>query len=205
MKWLEDLRLQGYSPRTLLDVGAHLGEFTKSFLQTFPNCVPSLIEPNPFCHTPLDSLPFTIYPFAASNKNGAGEIFLTKEWLQTTGASLYRENTEFFRDDVVVKYPIDKRRLDDLFEGQRFDFVKIDTQGSELDVLQGGETVLRKADYILVEVSLVEYNLGGAKAEEIFSQLKKMNFSIADVTEFHRFSAIRNGDIFQMDFLFQKV
>ncbi|MCE9523358.1 MAG: FkbM family methyltransferase, partial [Alphaproteobacteria bacterium] len=150
---LEELRLQGYTPRTLLDVGAHVGAFSQQFLAVYPDCVPTLIEPNPFCQESLSKLPFERHEVAASHEAGRAELFLTKEWLQSTGSSLYRENTSFFRDDVVVKHEVEKVRLDDLFCGRKFDFVKIDTQGSELDVLRGGEKILQQADYILVEVS----------------------------------------------------
>ena len=200
----EELRFQGYAPQTMLDVGAHIGSFTKAFLEVFPDCVPTLIEPNPFCHAELSALAFERHAVAASNAPGRAELFLTKDWLQSTGSSLYRENTEFFRDEVLVKQEVDKVRLDDLFQGRRFDFVKIDTQGSELDILRGGEAVLRQADYILIEISLVEYNIGGARAEAVFSQLASMGFRCADVTEFHRLASVQNGNLLQMDFLFER-
>ena len=39
---LEGLRFQGYSPRTLLDIGAHVGSFTYEFLKVFrAACRPS--------------------------------------------------------------------------------------------------------------------------------------------------------------------
>jgi FkbM family methyltransferase len=200
----EELRFQGYSPRTLLDVGAHLGTFTTSFLETFPDCDPTLIEPNPFCQEDLEKLGHEKHAVAASSEAGRAELFLTKEWLQSTGSSLYRENTLFFRDDVVIKHDVSKARIDDLFRGRHYDFVKIDTQGSELDVLRGGETVLKNADYILVEISLVEYNIGGARAEATFAQLNAMGFTCAGVTDFHRLAGIKNGDLLQMDFLFER-
>lgn len=201
---LEGLRFQGYAPRTLLDVGAHLGSFSRDFRSVFPACVPTLIEPNPFCRAELAKLEFEQHAVAASNAPGRAEMFLSKEWLQSTGSSLYRENTQHFRDEVLVKQEVDKVRLDDLFAGRRFDFVKIDTQGSELDVLRGGETVLRQADYILIEISLVEYNIGGASAEAVFAQLAAMGFRCSDVTEFHRLAGIRDGNLLQMDFLFER-
>jgi FkbM family methyltransferase len=201
---LEGLRFQGYGPLTLLDIGAHVGTFTRGFLQAFPDCVPTLIEPNPFCQEDLAKLPFERHAVAASVENGKAELFLTKEWLQSTGSSLYRENTAFFRDEVVVRHEVDKVRLDDLFAGRRFDFVKIDTQGSELDVLRGGRAVLRQADYILVEVSLVEYNLGAAKAEAVFAELDGLGFRCAAVTDFHRLSSVNDGGLLQMDFLFER-
>src|SRR5882757_6443097 len=108
---LEDLRLQGYAPRTLLDVGAHVGTFTQQFRTLFPDCLPTLIEPNPFCQESLTKLAFEQYAVAASHETGRAELYLTKEWLQSTGSSLYRENTHFFRDDVILKREVDKVRL----------------------------------------------------------------------------------------------
>jgi tetratricopeptide (TPR) repeat protein len=141
---------------------------------------------------------------AASSEAGFAEMFLSREWLQSTGASIYRENTAHFRDEVVLKQRVEKVRLDDLFRGRKFDFVKIDTQGSELDVILGGAEVLRQADYILVEVSLVEYNIGGAAAEAVFAKLAELGFHCTDVTEFHRLAGVHNGNLLQIDVLFER-
>ncbi len=201
---LEALKVQGYAPHSLLDVGAHVGSFAQQFLSVFPDCVPTLVEPNPFCQQALAATGFELHGVAASYEAGLAELYLTKEWLQSTGSSLYQENTHFFRDEVVLKHEVDKVRLDDLFQGRRFDFVKIGTQGSELDVLRGGQTVLSQAGYILVEISLVEYNIGGARAEAVFAQLNDMGFHCTEVTEFHRLSGVQNGNLLQMDILFER-
>jgi len=200
---LEALKLDGYAPRTLLDIGANVGEFSRDFLQAFPDCVPTLIEPNPFCEEELARLPFERHMAAASSETGEAELFLSKDWLVTTGASLYRENSDYFRDELLIQRTVPKVRLDDLLAGRRFDFVKIDTQGSELDVLRGGETVLRQADYILLEVSVVEYNIGAPPAEDLLLQLISMGFVPADITEVHRMAEVREG-ILQMDMLFKR-
>lgn len=201
---LEALRFAGYAPRTLLDVGAHLGHFTQGLRQVFPDCVPTLVEPNPHCLPALSATGHEVLGFAASDQDGEAELFLTREWLQSTGTSLYRENTHFFRDEVLLRTPVPRRRLDDVLAGRRFDLVKIDTQGAELDVLLGGQAVLRHADYILIEVSLVEYNQGGARAEEVFAALSALGFRSAEVAEFHRLRGVRDGALLQLDFLFER-
>jgi FkbM family methyltransferase len=201
----QSLRLKGYAPRTLLDIGANVGEFTRGFLKEFPNCVPTLVEPNPYCIPALKSLPYEIIPVAASDKDGSAEIFLTKEWMQSTGASLYRENTVYFRDEVVVKETVKTACLDHLLKERTFDFVKIDVQGAELDVLNGGTELIRKADYILIEVPVVEYNSGAPPAENIFAKLKEMGFHCAEAVEFHRLGSVMNGNLLQMDFLFERI
>lgn len=199
------LRLSGYAPRTMLDLGAHIGTFSADFITHFPDCQITMVEPNPYCHPELEKLPFELHRYAASNAPGKGEFFLTSEWLQSTGASLYRENTAFFRDQVVQRVEVDKARVDDFLAGRQFDFVKMDVQGSELDVLIGGEQVLRKADYILVEIPIVEYNLGGPVAEMIFAKLSDMGFQCADVTQFHRLKGAFDGALLQIDFLFRNI
>lgn len=203
-KVLESLRDQGYEPATMLDVGANVGGFTESFLQVFPDCVPILVEPNPYCEADLAKLGFERHMVAASDEAGVAELFLSKDWLQSTGVSLYREDTHYFSDEKVLKHATPKVRIDDLFAGRRFDFVKIDTQGAEVDVLKGGATVLAEADYILLEVSMVEYNIGGAKAEDVFAQLESMGFHCSEVVEFHRLDDVRENGLLQIDVLFER-
>lgn len=201
---LEALIFDGYAPRALLDVGANTGDFATAFVQAFPDCAATLVEPNPYCEEALARLPFERHMVAVSDQTGEAELFLTKEWPQSSGASLYREDSAYFRDAVTVRQTVPKIRLDELFPGRRFDFVKIDTQGSELDVLRGGEVLLRQADYILIELSLVNYNLGAPPAEAVFEQLATLGFAPVDITEFHRLPGVRDDSLLQLDVLFRR-
>ncbi|WP_340647203.1 FkbM family methyltransferase [Phenylobacterium sp.] len=203
-KVLESLRDKGYLPTSLLDVGANVGDFTEGFLQVYPDCVPTLVEPNPYCEPDLVKLGYERHMVAASDEAGVAELFLSRDWLQSTGVSFYREDTHYFSEDKVLKHAVPKVRIDDLFAGRRFDFVKIDTQGAEVDVLKGGAVVLADADYILLEVSMVEYNIGGAKAEDVFEQLESMGFHCAEIVEFHRLDDVRGNGLLQIDVLFER-
>lgn len=71
-------------------------------------------------------------------------------------------------------------------------------------MLAGGREVLREANHILIEVSLVEYNQGGARAEAVFAALAAMGFRSAEVCEFHRLRGVQGGGLLQMDFLFER-
>ena len=198
------LRLQGYTPRTVLDVGANVGLFTWTFLQVYPSCRPTMIEPNPYCEEDLAKLPFERHMVAASNENGEAELFLTTEWLKSTGTSLYRENSQHFRDEVVVRQPVPKARLDDLLAGRQFDFVKIDTQGAELDVLQGGREVIGKADYVMAEISLADYNPGAGRAEEVIAELNAMGFVALEPLALFRWQGQPDGKVVQLDCIFER-
>jgi FkbM family methyltransferase len=200
-KLFERLLFTGCAPRTLLDVGAHVGTFSKMVREVLPTCIPTLIEPNPFCHEDLAKLPFESFGVAASSKNGRGQLFLTKEWLQSTGASLFRENTAAFRDEVVVEHPVETVRLDDLLKGRRFDFVKIDTQGAELEVILGAPHIISRAEHVLIEMSLTEYNKGGAWPEAVYAAMRELGFQVAEIAEFHR---PNGGALVQLDLLFER-
>ncbi len=191
-------------PATVLDIGANVGMFTWSFLQVFPSCKPTMIEPNPHCEESLAKLPFERHMVAASNENGEAELFLTREWLQSTGSSLYRENSEHFRDEVVIREAVPKVRLDDLLADRQFDFVKIDTQGAELDVLQGGREVIAKADYVMIEISLADYNPGAGRAEEIIEALASMGFVTTETLALFRWQGEPDGKVVQIDCIFER-
>jgi hypothetical protein len=75
--------------------------------------------------------------------------------------------------------------------------VKIDTQGAELDVLQGGREVIRHADYVLLEASLADYNPGAGRAEEIFAALAEMGFITMEPTNLFRWEGQRKERSFR--------
>jgi hypothetical protein len=84
---------------------------------------------------------------------------------------------------VVITKDVATGRIDDYFIGRKFDFVKIDVQGAELDVLNGGTSIIRQADYVLIEIPVVEYNLNAAPPETILEKLTAMGFRCIDLTE----------------------
>lgn len=57
--------------------------------------------------------------------------------------------------EVVERVPLQTRKLDDIAEIERLDFLKIDIQGGELAVFRGGKSKLSEAVAIQTEVSFV--------------------------------------------------
>lgn len=94
--------------------------------------------------------------------DGKAATFYQTNWPPT--GSLFKPNRpmlEQFQNlhelvTLVAEHPITTRRLDDLPEVGDIDFVKIDVQGAELAVFQGGERVLRNALLVQTEVEFVE-------------------------------------------------
>lgn len=190
------------SPKRALDIGAHIGNFTKELYYQYPECQIVMIEANKNCEPYLRLLGKPYEIVALSDKNGTAELYIENNDPIGTGSSLYKENTNWYtegRTQTVVT-----RRLDDCryFEGAPADFIKMDVQGSELDIIKGGENTIRNATFVLMETSLLEYNQGAPLIDAVVEKMVSLRFCMVDIIEYHK---LNNGTIFQLDILFKNL
>jgi len=80
------------------------------------------------------------------------------------------------------------------------DFLKIDTQGSELDILKGSQKSISKCSLIYLECPIIEYNLGAPNLNDYIKYLNSINFVPYDLCEVHKIDNI----LIQIDILFIK-
>ncbi len=66
-------------------------------------------------------------------------------------------------------------RLDDCVQ-PIYDLIKIDTQGSELDIIEGGINTFKNAKAVITEVSFNNYNEGGCTKEQILKKISDLGF-----------------------------
>jgi FkbM family methyltransferase len=164
-----------------------------------------MVEANPNCKPYLQLLEIPFDIIGLSNEKDTKVFYLEKTNNVATGASFYKENTEFYSDDNVEKIYINTETLDskNYFGSSRIDLIKIDAQGSELDILVGGEKTIKNTEYVLLELSLVEYNIGSPSIEKVIDKMINYGFYIVDILEYHRFPSLYDGMIFQIDMLFK--
>lgn len=94
-----------------------------------------------------------LHPFALGNENGS--MFIYHETGNRGGASLLNQHD-------ASSEMVEVRRLDDLLLSTKVDFLKVDVEGFEWEVLKGGvELIRRDQPYILVEYSKDRINSGG--------------------------------------------
>lgn len=183
--------------KSVLDVGAYRGDFARLIKELFPNakikCVEGDERQAPFL------LDFDVDFYLLSKKTKQLDFYTLPENACTTGSSIYRENTVYYQDPLVVKKWA--YALDDL-NFPCFDFIKLDVQGSELDILKGGKKYLAKTQprYLLIETSIQEYNQGAPLAAEVISYLNKIGYRLQDI-----FDVLydQNNQLLQVDFLFE--
>jgi FkbM family methyltransferase len=91
--------------------------------------------------------------------------------------------------EVIERVPLHTRRLDDISEIQHLDFLKIDIQGGELAVFQGGRAKLAEAVAIQTEISFVTLYKSQPGLGDIDLELRSQGFLP------HRFAAIKSWPI----------
>jgi FkbM family methyltransferase len=193
---------QYIEPKRVLDIGAHVGDFTSQLASMSPNCGFMLIEANPHCESYLKKLNQPYKILAISNQTGTTHLYVEKANLIGTGASLYKENTEWYGEGKyeLIEVPVDTLDNQNFFQEEVIDLVKLDVQGAELDILMGGNKTITRSKYVLIEVSLLEYNYKAPLMDKVVAKMKQYGFYMEDILEYHK---LPNNQIFQLDILFK--
>jgi len=113
---------------------------------------------------------------------GESETFYETNWPPTS--SLYSPNSELLEKfhnlnnitTVVKKRQVKTHRLDEITEIDRADFIKMDVQGSELNVLKNGVSILKSAVITQIEVEFVEMYKGQPLFADIDSFMRSQGF-----------------------------
>jgi len=213
-KYLTDLRnTKKFFPQTILDIGANVGNFTMMCKTIWPLSNSILIEGTKECAFRLAFIGDPFYIELLGDEDGKKVTFYKTKISDTnTGNSIYKENSVHYNDEKVITEERKLVKLDTLLKNfQRpIDFAKLDTQGSELDILKGGVKTLSKCKYILIEVSLKYYNEGIPLKADIVNFMSSMGYNNKEIVQQHiwqsieKIGDIKMGDIYQEDIMFIK-
>ena len=204
--------IKKHSINGVLDIGANVGEYAINMRSIFPSIKILSIEANPECSTILQTNLGGVYEIeyiisCLSDRKKETIFYGTTEDPRCTGNSLYRENTKHYSDEKIIKSIVQTETLDELLNRTdkigKYQFMKIDTQGSELDILRGATETLNHMKLIVAETSVLEYTIASPLQGEIISYLQNCGFRVLGSVEDHRFDG-GLGDLFQQDLLFEK-
>jgi FkbM family methyltransferase len=179
-----------------LDVGAHCGEFGSSIRRAGYDGSVVSFEPNPDAARTLEAHAsrdgrWSVHSYALGAGNADGQLFRPGT---TQFASLRQTlpyGVERWGDQVavhdVVRVPV--RRLDDVFESvlpPGIDasrpgslLLKIDTQGSDLDVLAGARRTLGFVSVLVIELSVIPLYQGAPRFIEALRYVEDAGFVLA--------------------------
>ena len=178
---LNEVKGLGIDPTSILDIGAHSGQFYGWAKPVWPNSVIWMIEANHLHEGVLKNLTDynnDEYLIAALGDKEREVTFYTRsDKPHTEGNSYYEELNYWDIQQLVQKSTVKLQKLDDIFTDDTiFEVIKLDTQGSELDILTGGEILCKKASVIILEVSYIQYNKGAPSNKEVIDFMKDFGF-----------------------------
>jgi FkbM family methyltransferase len=177
----EYLKGLNINPKNIYDIGACVLHWTKMAKYIWPNAnyiaFEAMNESEPiFIENNVE------YYLNVLSKEDGKKIKFYQNTKDPGGNSYYKENEkinpkakELYKDFVLKT----TKKLDTLVKEKKIvnpDLIKIDVQGSELDILKGGMKTIKKCKHLIIETQEVDYNVGGSKKEEVFTYLKENNF-----------------------------
>ena len=194
---LSELIKKGLDLEIIYDIGAYRGEWSKSRNKTsLKNKKFYLFEANDVNKEFLINSKFEYFLGVLSSTKK--EVNFYSRGL--TGDSYYREQSGRYDEKYKAKI-VTTATLDDIVKKNNLklpNFIKIDTQGSEIDILKGSNETLSNCNLIYLETSIIEYNLNSPSLSECIKYLDSIGFIPYDVCEIHYMDKM----LVQLDILF---
>jgi len=195
------LKQKGYYPDTILDIGAHHGNWTNSIRQIYNDSKFYLFEGIEYSQLNQFHNDKNVKVYNAILNDKIEYI----NWYQmkNTGDSMFREKTSIFKNcEIIKRKTVDLNTIistNNLFKESKKILIKIDCQGAEIPILKGSTSILEKTDFIILEIPLFgQYNEGVPNFLEHIKFMDSIGFVTYDIINNHY---INNFNM-QVDVLF---
>ena len=175
-----DELLGGIEPRTIIDIGANIGEFSYYADKRYSGRLKIFaFDPDPVTkqcfENNLVGIDASFNLVALSNKSGEEDLYLKTD---SADSSLHKPN------GVSIKIKTKIITLDSFFN--RLEIVqpvllKMDAEGHEPEVLLGGIATLKRIDWISIDAGLERY--GKSTSDEVARILVDQGFSEVKISE----------------------
>ena len=190
---------KGYKLKTVYDIGAFKGEWAATLSRTYPKTDVILFEGNAAHERDLSEKGMTFFNVVLSSPDRTSVNFFNGA---DTGDSYYKETTTYYdsKGSIVapcftLDYMVSKHQL------ELPNFIKLDTQGSELDILSGAIQPLKSADFVYVECPIIKYNSGAPNIEDYLQFFRERHYIPFDIFEVHRSEDV----VLQIDIMFLRL
>ena len=204
LRWRE----AGFNPEVVYDIGAYDGDWAEMCCDVFAPKEVVLFEPQTQLHdrirvrqARIPGAQWRIFPFALGDGDSTELMRVTRD---VAAASLLEPlHSAAAAESVIglvgtVEVPV--RSLDGVVANEEVaaaDLIKIDVQGLEDRVLDGGRTAVSQAEKLLIEVSLREIYSGQALLFDVLQRVAGWGFVVEDITE--TFRRWPSGELWQVD------
>jgi len=196
----KELKSHGHKFNVIYDIGANVGDWTRKWKLNEPNSKFVMFEANKDINPRVS--PNDIYLHEILSDEDGKEV---KYYQQNgnvnapTGNSYFKEQTKHFDQNTFTT--LRTRTLDSLRKEKELplpDMIKLDTQGSEVDILNGADESLSRCKLILTEAPVMQYNKGAPSFNQYMDKFRDMGFLPSGIEKL----AIKKGVFLQIDVVF---
>jgi FkbM family methyltransferase len=199
---IANLKKLGFDPDLVIDAGALFGNWTSNVINIFPHAEFIMIEPQIGQKKYLEAITQKFDNVSMElSLLGDAERDNIEFYQMGTGSSIYQENTDHQREKVSLKMETLDTIIEKKYKMPRSCFIKLDVQGAEIDVLKGATGLLKKTEFILLEISTLNYNYKAPQFADVIIFLKSIGFVLFDICDERRMD---NEVLYQADIIFVK-
>lgn len=180
---LEAMAARGFAPKTVVDVGAFEGGWSRTARRIWPSTKLVMVEPNRQKEDLLRAVSKELDAALLCELVGAEDGKDVEFHVMGSGSSVLEERSGVPRSAERRKL----RTLDALLGGLEGPaLLKVDAQGYELQILKGASGILPRIEAVLLEVAVIEINAGAPLLHEVVAFMKSCGFVAYDILEIHR-------------------
>lgn len=170
--------------KTIIDVGASNGYYSKAAHHYYPNAQIYAFEPVPIRFEKIKRMPYVkAFPYGLWDKNDKSNFNIPQIEDFDDGSSFLEIGKENYIHETLKeqatykKIDVERKRFDSLgVEIIRPCLLKIDVEGSEIFVLRGFGKMLKKIDILQLEVSFEENFKEQTKVSDLINYLEPFGF-----------------------------
>jgi FkbM family methyltransferase len=159
------------NPKLCIDVGANIGNYSSSLIK-FTKSKIIAFEPLPRAYQLLKKLKkfhkerFFPHNIGLSSQTGSNSLFYSNSLSELATFDKNYNQVTFFKSDSIRSISSNTITLDEfykknklLFFKEGLDFIKIDTEGHEYEVLLGAKTIIKECKPNFIQIEINQYQL----------------------------------------------
>ena len=197
-------------PATILDIGAHKGQFSTLCRKLFPDAHIIGFEPlekpaNIYEKCFAGDNNVTLFRKAVSMTTGDRKMFVSNRTDSSSLLEITSSQVEHFPGtELKTTATVTSAKLDQLLDIGALNtpvLLKIDVQGSELDVLRACDSIIKGTEAVYVEGSFVELYANQPLVDHVVRHLQSLDFQFSGM---FNPSVDQTRKVIQADLLFER-